>query len=103
MTTQPAADAPPDFEFVDNTDEHRFEARIDGDVAALADYRLDGPKVVFPHVETEPRWGGQGIATALVKQALDFVIADGHAIQPLCPFVVAFVEKNPAYGEHVAR
>lgn len=100
--TAAADDAAVEFEFVDNQDEQRFEARVGGELAAVADYRLDADRVVFPHVETEPRFADQGIATALVARALDFVIADGHRIVPLCPFVAGFVSKRPAYAEHVA-
>jgi predicted GNAT family acetyltransferase len=82
------------------TERSRYEAVIDGLVVGVADYREDGDHVVFPHVEVTPKWEGQGVATALVREALDEVIAAGKSITPLCPFVVRFVGEHPEYAEH---
>jgi predicted GNAT family acetyltransferase len=78
----------------------RYEAVIDGAVVGVADYRLDGDHVVFPHVEVTPKWEGKGVASTLVREALDEVIAAGKRITPQCPFVVGFVEEHPEYAEH---
>jgi predicted GNAT family acetyltransferase len=82
------------------TERSRYEAVIDGDVAGVADYSEDAHSVVFPHVEVTPKWQGQGIASALVRQAFDEVIASGKTIMPLCPFAVGFVKRHPEYTEH---
>jgi predicted GNAT family acetyltransferase len=82
------------------TERSRYEAVIDGDVAGYADISEDVDSVVFPHVEVTPKWQGQGIASALVRQAFDDVIASGKTITPLCPFAVGFVTRHPEYAEH---
>jgi predicted GNAT family acetyltransferase len=82
------------------TERSRFEAVIDGDVAGFADISEDADSVVFPHVEVRSKWRGQGIASTLVRQAFDDVIASGKTITPLCPFARGFVERHPEYAEH---
>jgi uncharacterized protein len=82
------------------TERSRFEAVVDGDVAGYADISEDADSVVFPHVEVLSKWRGKGIASALVRQAFDEVIASGKTITPLCPFAVGFVERHPEYTEH---
>jgi hypothetical protein len=83
-----------------STERLRFEAVIDGDVAGYADYSEDDQTVEFPHVEVTRKWQGQGIASSLVRQAFDEVIASGKTITPVCPFAVGFVKRHPEYAEH---
>jgi predicted GNAT family acetyltransferase len=82
------------------TERSRYEAVIDDDVAGYADYAEDDRTVVFPHVEVMRKWQGQGIASSLVRQAFDQVIAVGKTITPVCPFAVGFVKRHPEYAKH---
>lgn len=78
----------------------RYEAVIDDEVVGFADYHeLDG-RVVFLHVEVRSRWEGRGVATRLVGDAFDSVVARGKAITPVCPFAVGFVRRHPEYKVH---
>jgi predicted GNAT family acetyltransferase len=83
-----------------SSERSRYEAVIDGDVAGYADISEDADTVVFPHVEVVRAWQGQGVASALVRQAFDDVIASGKTITPLCPFAVGYVKRHPEYAEH---
>jgi uncharacterized protein len=78
----------------------RYEAVIDDAVVGLADYTEDDKHVVFTHVEVMPAWRGKGIASRLVREAFDQVIAQGRGIRPLCPFAVGYVKRHPEYTEH---
>jgi predicted GNAT family acetyltransferase len=82
------------------TEKSRFEAVIDGAVVGIADITEDDERVVFNHVEVTPAWQGQGIASRLVHEAFDQVIAQGKAIRPLCPFAVGYLDRHPEYAEH---
>jgi uncharacterized protein len=46
-----------------------------------------------------PELGGKGIGSKLIRGALDSVRADGLKVIPQCPFVKAFIEKNPDYQD----
>jgi predicted GNAT family acetyltransferase len=82
------------------TEKSRFEAVIDDKVVGFADYTEDDRRIVFNHVEVTPAWQGQGIASRLVREAFDQVIAQGKGIRPLCPFAVGYLHRHPEYAEH---
>lgn len=77
------------IEIVDNPASQRFEARVDGALAGFADYRDADDVRAFPHTEVDPSFGGRGIGSRLVDEALRATIADGKRIRPQCSFVVA--------------
>lgn len=85
----------PEIEITDATDSSRFEIRVDGELVGLADYRLDGDRIVFPHTEVDPSHGGQGLGRRLVEFAVEDARSRGLEIVPVCPFVKAWIEKNP--------
>ncbi len=84
----------------DARERSRYEAVVDGDVAGFADYRETDDRVVFLHVEVAPERQGNGIATTLVREAMDDVIDRGKTITPRCPFAVAFVQRFPEYQQY---
>jgi len=76
----------------------RYVAEIDGEVVGYTVYHIrHGGIYFFVHTEIEQGFGGEGIGETLVRQALDDVRAKEGAIVPLCPYVAAFIEKNPEY------
>ncbi len=83
---------------VDNTAEQRFELTVEGHLAA-AYYSLAGGVITFLHTEVPPELGGKGVGSKLIKGALDQVRADGLKVIAQCPFVKAFIGKNPAYQD----
>jgi uncharacterized protein len=85
----------------DNQPAQQYEARVDGALAGVITYTVHGDRVAFTHAEVLPRWRGRGIASALVREALDDAVAHGRLITPLCPFVVGFVRKHEEYQRHV--
>lgn len=87
---------------VDNPEALRWEGRIDGALAGFADYRVHGDVVAFPHTETYPRHAGTGVASSVIRAALDAVVAAGRRIDPQCPFVADYIVKHPEYADHLA-
>ena len=86
---------------VTNAPEHRrYEARIDGELAGIAEYRASDLIVTFVHTEVMSAFEGKGVGSALVRGALDDVRAQGKKVRPVCPFVKRFVEKHSdEYGD----
>jgi predicted GNAT family acetyltransferase len=92
-----------DIEVTDNPDESRFEARVDGEVAGFAAYRLSDGRIVFTHTEVDDAFGGQGVGGALARGALDQVRAAGdRQVVALCPFIAAWIDKHPDYQDLLA-
>jgi uncharacterized protein len=91
-----------DVTVVDEPDEARYEARTDdGALAGFAAYQLAENLIVMTHTEVDPAYAGQGVATELIRGALDDVRARHLAVLPLCPFVLAFIQRHPEYGDLV--
>lgn len=71
-----------------------FEASIDGQ-RAVCEYRRQGPVVAFHHTEVPVALQGQGIAAALVRQALDWARSEGLQVQPRCSYVASYMRRHP--------
>ncbi len=86
----------------DNAEKHQFELVVEG-YTALAAYRLQSGVITFTHTEVPKELGGRGIGSALAKGALDQVRERGLKVIPLCPFIKAYIEKNPGYQDLLAQ
>jgi uncharacterized protein len=85
----------------DNKAQRRFELDVEGQVA-FANYRETPQAVIITHTETPRALRGRGIASELVKGALELIGADGHKVTAGCAFVVDYLNKHPEYRELMA-
>ena len=85
----------------DNKVLHRFELDVGGQTA-FANYRQTPQAVIITHTETPRALRGRGIASELVKGALEMIRADGHKVIAGCGFVVDYLDKHPEYADVVA-
>jgi predicted GNAT family acetyltransferase len=85
----------------DNRDKSRFELDV-GKEMAFANYRLTPPAVIITHTETPRVLRGRGIASELIKGALELIRSDGRKVIAGCGFVVDYLEKHPEYADLVA-
>ena len=81
----------------DNKAQSRFELDVEGAVA-FANYRLTPSAVIITHTETPRALRGRGIASELVKGALELIRADGRKVIAGCGFVVDYLHKNPEFS-----
>jgi len=84
----------------DNKERHRFELDVQGGMA-FASYLLTPSAVVITHTETPRALRGRGIASDLVKGALELIRADGHKVRAGCSFVADYLERHPEYADIV--
>ena len=85
----------------DNKTQSRFELDVDGQTA-FAIYRKTPSAVIITHTETPRSLRGRGIASELVKGALEMIRADGRKVIAGCGFVVDYLDKHPEYADLVA-
>jgi predicted GNAT family acetyltransferase len=78
----------------------RFEVQADGVVAILS-YRHEGTRVVLEHTYVPDELRGRGVATTLVRAALDEARQQRWKIVPRCSFVAGFIERNPEFANLV--
>jgi predicted GNAT family acetyltransferase len=82
----------------DNKSLSRFELDVEGTVA-FANYRLAPSTVIITHTETPRALRGRGIASDLVKGALELIRADGLKVVAACGFVVDYLSKHPEFAD----
>src|SRR5918911_1976606 len=85
----------------DNKSLGRFELDVEGAVA-FANYRLTPQAVIITHTETPRALRGRGVASELVKGALDLIRRDGRKVIAGCGFVVDYLDRHPEDADLVA-
>jgi predicted GNAT family acetyltransferase len=81
----------------------KFTIAVDGTTVGHTEYVDEGNSRVFPHTEVDDAYGGRGLATVLIGEALAQTKAEGMRIVPMCPAVGAYLEKHPEYADTVDR
>ena len=81
----------------DNPASHRFELKVDGNLAAYAEYNTLKQGLMFTHTEVLPAYEGQGLGSKLARFALDDVRGRGLKAIPVCKFIAGFIKKHPEY------
>ena len=93
-----------DVVVTDNPAESRYEARIDGELAGVAEYHLTKASIVFTHTEVLDGFEGKGVGSALARTALDDVRAKGERhVVPVCPFIHGWIDDHPEYADLVRQ
>jgi predicted GNAT family acetyltransferase len=82
----------------DNKALGRFEFDVEG-ALAFANYRLTPSAVIITHTETPQNLRGRGIASELVKGALQLIRADGSKVIAGCGFVADYLYKHPEFAD----
>lgn len=90
-----------DVEVADNPDKARFEILADSELAGFVLYHLRGDEIAFTHTETDDRFRGHGLASQLVRTALDEARARHLEVLPYCPFVRSWITEHPEYADLV--
>ncbi len=90
------------LQVLNNLERSRYELRVDGEVAGVADYSVVGDRVVLPHTEIDPRRRGHGLGAVLVREALEDLRASGRTVVPTCWYVAQFIDQHPEFGDLVA-
>lgn len=79
-----------------NETAQRFEARV-GDLVAVAEYRIEGDRMIFTHTEVPPQFRGQGVAEKLVLAGFEAAKKEGRMIVPECSYVARLLERHPEF------
>lgn len=79
-----------------NEAEKRFETEIEGGLA-VADYKVEGERIIFTHTYVPPDLRGRGLAEKLVRVALEHARAQRLRVVPACSYVEVFIERHPEF------
>ena len=90
MTTSPAQPV-----ITDAPERERYEARLDGELAGILEYYVEGDRIDLIHTEVLPVHEGQGVGSALVRFALDDARRRGLGLIATCPYVRSYLRRHP--------
>ena len=82
-----------------NPDRQRYVISVDGEPVGLSKYRENEGRREFLHTEVDAAFQGHGLATQLIRWALDDTRAAGLRIVASCPMVAAYVAKHDEYND----
>ncbi|MEW2471790.1 GNAT family N-acetyltransferase [Streptomyces sp. NPDC046994] len=93
----------PEMNVQKNGNSGSYEAVVDGQVVGIIVYHTPhgNQRVTLSHTLVEPEYRGRGIATRLVKHALDDLRAQDLKLTNYCPFVADYIADHPEYKELV--
>ncbi|HEV7421623.1 MAG TPA: GNAT family N-acetyltransferase [Mycobacterium sp.] len=80
-----------------------FTIGVEGKTVGHTDFAERDGQRVFYHTEVDPAFGGRGLATVLIGEALAATRADGLRIVAVCPMVAAYVKKNHEFDDVLDR
>jgi hypothetical protein len=78
-------------------EEGRYAIAVEGKTVGFAEFADRGNQRVFYHTEIDPAYGGRGLATILVEEALNAARAAGKRVVPVCSMVVTVLKKHPEF------
>jgi len=76
----------------------RFELERDGHVAYL-EYNLSGKVLQLIHTEVPEPLRGKGVGSELARSALEWARPHDLKVDVVCPYVAAYLKKNPEYAD----
>jgi len=91
-----------DLTITDAPEAGRYEARLDGELAGVLEYILKRGRLALVHTGTLTGFEGRGVASGLVRFALDDARRRGLPIIPICPYVKTYLERHPEDADLVA-
>ena len=91
-------------EFAHEVDASRYTLTIDGQLVALADYRINGRSISFNHTYTQPHQRGHGYAGEIVAFAMDDVEKTTDLkVVPMCWYVAQWFDEHPERAALLTR
>lgn len=85
----------------DNPESRTYEALVDDKVVGTLIYEPEGRRLVLTHAIVEPSYRDHGVATEMVRDALDDVRSRGLTVTVYCSFVREFIAGHPEYADLV--
>jgi uncharacterized protein len=79
----------------------RFSISVDGQKVGFTEYVDRDGQRIFPHTEVLDEFGGRGLASIVVDEALQATRDAGLRIVAVCPMVAGFVEKHQEFADVV--
>lgn len=91
-------------EFLHEVNNRRYTLRIDGELASVVDYAINGKSISFHRTYTSPAQRGKGLAAEVVEFAVHDVETntDLHIV-PMCWYVGDWFDRHPERAGVLSR
>ncbi|NDV81521.1 GNAT family N-acetyltransferase [Bacteroides sp. 51] len=90
------------YELINNKQLKQYEFHIE-DYVPKIEYIINHEENVYlTHTEVPYELGGQGVGSQLVEKTLTDIEESNMHVVPLCPFVAAYIRKNPEWKRLIA-
>jgi len=91
-------------ELAHEPDARRYTLTVEGHLAAVADYAVNGNSISFHHTFTQPHLRGKGYAADVVAFAVDDVEENStRRIVPMCWYVAQWFDEHPVKAPLLSR
>jgi uncharacterized protein len=80
---------------VDNTEDEYYELWLGEEIPGGIEYETKPGVVVLIHTEIDPEFEGRGLGSKLISGALQDIRSRGLKLEPICPFVRAYLRRHP--------
>lgn len=85
-------------------DNERYALYLDDEIAGFAHYTETDSELIFDHTVVDPDHRGEGVASKLVKYALDDVRETStKRVVPTCSYVQAWIARHEDYSALTQR
>lgn len=79
----------------------RYTIAVDGKRVGLTEFADRDGQRIFTHTEVDDAYGGRGLATILIGEALQNARNAGRRIVPVCEMVASYVDKHDDFADAV--
>jgi predicted GNAT family acetyltransferase len=79
----------------------RYTITVDNKNVGLVEFADRDGQRVFIHTEVDDAYGGRGLATILIGEALQDTRGAGLRIVPVCEMVASYVDKHDEFADVV--
>jgi predicted GNAT family acetyltransferase len=87
----------------DAIERERYEAHLDEELVGFLEYIAKHGRIALVHTEVLPEFEGQGVASALVRHALDDARARELRVIAICEYVQGYLTRHPGDEDIVVR
>lgn len=87
---------------IKNEAAHQFQMEIEGHLAFIQ-FNEISDRIALVHTEVPQELGGKGVGKILVKKTLQIIKDSGKTVMPYCPFVLAYIKRNPEWRTLVSE
>lgn len=89
------------MQVIDNKEERRFEAMIEGH-QAIIEYTILPNVLSLNHIEVDKALEGRGVAGEMTEKVLLEIELRGLQVIPVCPFIKKYIQTHPEWESIVA-